>query len=170
MGSLLLISTMKVLLFSLLAFLPLGLTKVCIEYCDACDGDADIGIITCKESCTVESKLNQTDLSYLTDDPDNPIEDLTPEMCRAKCQEVSPCSLTKAEWTHDKFHVFCRDPQGHDINIYMEDFMDENIAHRTVCQTVRKCASWDENSDDEHATYYRKLAVFCDGTAIEQGK
>merc|ERR1711936_3285 len=229
MGSLLWISTMKVLLLSFLALLPLGLTKVRIEYCDACDGDADIGIITCTESgCTVESKLNQTDLSYLTDDPDNPIEDLTPEMCRAKCQqqsehegdgkeceffhwqwqdheqadkrcslqtgcpprstcdpiakhctsgqlgcsddcqEVSPCSLTKAKWTHDKFHVFCRDPQGGDINIYMDDFNDENIAHGTVCQTVRKCAAWNETTEEKG--YYRKLAVFCNGTAIEQGK
>jgi len=231
MGSLLLISTMKVLLFSFLALLPLSFATECDVHCDACDGDADIAIIKCKgKNCEVISKLTdeqegEIDMNYLND-PENPIEDLTPEICRAKCQEqsehgdgdgtknciffhwqedheedtekkcslqttcpprstcdpiakhctsgqlgcsddcqeVRPCSLTEATWTHDKFHVFCTDPRGHDINIYMDNVKDKKIANGTVCQTVRKCAEWNEITEDVHATYYRKLAVFCNAT------
>merc|ERR1711970_768760 len=228
MGSLLLISTMKVPLLSFLALLPLGLTIDCDEHCDACDGDADIAIITCTgKQCDVklpDGEDGDLDFGYLINDPENEIEDLTPEICRAKCQEqfdhegdpdcvffhwqeehadsrkrcslqttcpprstcdpiakhctsgqlgcsddcqeVSPCSLTQATWTHDKFHVFCTDPRGHDINIYMDNVKDKKIANGTVCQTVRKCAEWNEITEDVHATYYRKLAVFCDATNI----
>jgi len=233
MGSLLWISTMKVLLLSFLALLPLGLAIDCDEHCNACDGDADIAVITCTaESCEVTSKIPDgqegfLDMNYLKNNLT--IEDLTPEICRAKCQEqsehgdgdgtknciffhwqeahvhnteircslqtecpprstcdpitkhctsgqlgcnddcikVRPCSLTKATWTHDKFHVFCTDPRGHDINIYMDDFKDENIPDSTVCQTVRKCAAWNETSEDTgNNQYSRKLAVFCEGTNI----
>merc|ERR1719369_252733 len=221
---------MKVLLLTFLALLPLSFATECDVHCDACDGDADIAVIKCKgKICDVTSKLNDTqgqeiDMNYLND-PENPIEDLTPEICRAKCQEqsehgdgdgtknciffhwqedheedtekkcslqttcpprstcdpiakhctsgqlgcsddcqeVSPCSLTKAAWTHDKFHVFCRDPHGADINIYEDDV--KNIPDGTICETVRKCAAWAEISDDQ-ASYYRKLAVFCNGTNI----
>jgi len=243
MGSLLLISTMKVLLISFLALLPLGLATVCDEHCDACDGDADIAVIKCTESgCEVESKIPDgqdgfINLDYLKGEPDNKIEDLTPEICRAKCQEqsdhddvdvdgndkdciffhwqeehvqnedkkrcslqttcpprstcdpiakhctsgqlgcsddcqeMSPCSLTQAAWSHDKFHVFCTDPRGADINIYVDDVKDKNIANGTICQTVRKCSAWDGSATKEERgnnQYDRKLAVFCDGTNIEQ--
>jgi len=223
---------MKVLLISFLALLPLGLATVCDEHCDACDGDADIAKITCTGSeCEVESKLTdqdgaEVDMNYLINDPDNPIEDLTPEICREKCQEqsvnndgtnckffhwqeehgqntvkrcslqttcsprsscdpiakhctsgqlgcsddcqeMSPCSLTQAAWSHDKFHVFCTDPRGADINIYVDDVKDKKIANGTICQTVRKCSAWD-GEERGNNQYDRKLAVFCDGTNIEQ--
>ena len=58
--------------------------------------------------------------------------------CSDDCQANSPCSLTKAAWKHDKFHVVCTDPHGHDINIYMDEVKDKRITPGTVCQTVRK--------------------------------
>merc|ERR1712013_590869 len=134
---------------------------------------------------------NQTiNMDYLKEE----IEDLTPEMCRGKCQEQSvhiqegedknceffhwqenheedpekKCSLqttcpprstcdpiAKAAWNHDKFHVVCTDPRGYDINIYMDDVKDKKIANGTVCQTVRKCAAWNETSVEKG--YSRKL-------------
>merc|ERR1712013_457065 len=84
--------------------------------------------------------------------------------CSDDCQAISPCSLTKAAWNHDKFHVVCTDPRGYDINIYMDDVKDKKIANGTVCQTVRKCAAWNETSVEKG--YSRKLAVFCDGTTV----
>jgi len=90
--------------------------------------------------------------------------------CSDDCQSISPCSLTKAAWKHDKFHVVCTDPHGHDINIYMDEVKDKRITPGTVCQTVRKCAAWDEQGADTTNSYYRKLAVFCDGTNIVEGE
>merc|ERR1711953_283064 len=84
---------MKVLLLSFLVLLPLGLAIACDEHCNACDGDADIAVITCTgKTCEVTSKIpdgqgGHIDMDYLKND--NTIEDLTPEICRAKCQEQS---------------------------------------------------------------------------------
>ena len=97
---------MRVLVFCFLALLPLGFTKKCNEHCEACDGDADIAVIRCTgKECTVESKLmdnqNQTiNMDYLKEG----IEDLTPEVCRAKCQEQSVHEQAREDKNCEYFH------------------------------------------------------------------
>jgi len=83
--------------------------------------------------------------------------------CTEDCKEIKPCSLKKVAWNHGYFHVICHDKAG-EINIYLEDRND--IPHNTVCQTVRRCSTWaDEDAEgQEHNEFYRKLAVYCDGT------
>merc|ERR1711892_307930 len=80
--------------------------------------------------------------------------------------EPKSCSLSEATvYTKNKFHVVCLDLSGlvGEINIY-DDTMIGNIPPNTVCMTSRRCAAWPEQDYTPKADYYRKLAVYCDGT------
>jgi len=86
--------------------------------------------------------------------------------CNDKCEELTPCSLsTPTDWTHDKFHVICTDPNDvdGDVNIYSPEDITK-IADGTICNTIRKCSEWvneEPNLTPEDSPYYLKLAVEC---------
>jgi hypothetical protein len=210
--------------FFVLALSATVFAQECDPNCGACQDVHDIGIISCdskKASCEVSEaatgNTGQIDLDYLV----TGLKELTPEVCRRKCEEqslhddenvqdeqkckffhwtkghptgkdtcslqftcegpdgfcenddcisgevhcdencqpASPCSLGKTVWTHDKFHVTCVDKgaPGGDIDIYEKA---QDLAHGTVCSTVRKCSEWEDPASVGN-DYFRRLAVQC---------
>merc|ERR1719481_325545 len=86
--------------------------------------------------------------------------------CDDEGNEIQDCSLTSpTEWNSNKFHVICTDVHYGDVNIYSQDTAGNPIPGGTVCSTVRMCSAWDSQTEDE--TYYRKLAVMCNGKTGE---
>jgi len=86
--------------------------------------------------------------------------------CNKDCNPAHPCSLSeKTAWDHNKFHVICTDENqvGGDVDIYSQEIEGKDIAAGTICSTVRKCSEWVEQQNDKEA-YYRRLAVYCDGS------
>jgi len=84
--------------------------------------------------------------------------------CYADGTPISSCQLSNpTDYTNNEFHIICTDEDEGDINLYSEDVKTYPIPGDTVCHTIRMCAAWNEQDDNEHKPYYRRAAIKCDG-------
>merc|ERR1711872_983770 len=84
--------------------------------------------------------------------------------CYPNGDPILPCTLTApTDYVPNEFHIICTDEDAGDINLYSAAVIDEPIPGDTVCHSIRMCAAWNEQDDDEQKPYYRRAAIICDG-------